>query len=1002
MKRQQKVNVTLTLLFVLTVSWGFFYHHITLQMMTYYDNIIMTTPTGAAALKLSFSSYHDLAEDHHVTLSFQQQAEQQKKTCVFTISAFNNFGFVWSLYDSIMENSPGRIDCFIWFVGDRQLNNNTTSTTSTTRQQQQEEGSTTTIPLQGKIESVIATLDKFTMVTMEQLDKSLPGFHSMQFGFKFNLVCLQTTIKPYAFMYAFKHLGADSAIFLDNDIWVTAPLDAIVAQLGMTSVVVTPHIISPNPMDGMRQTDKDILQAGVFNFGFVAFRNTPTSMKFLDWWGEQLSLFGFVDVPKGMHFDQNWGMFIPAFFDHDDYFVMRGRQYNIAYWNLHERGSYLFMKDNLPYLKQTESNDDESSTRVVFMHFSGISLLEEFDGFRISRHQNRFTLNDFPVFGDVLNAYMQVLNAHDALAFRSIPYGFENLSDGIQISDSMRMTYASAVFPIADSSSLVQVANDRSYPGAPPYGIEMSPFVRYDFQRSVLHDPFCASHSCMGSSSKKLFWEWALTTIPSHAVDCDGAFFFSALELSIWERRADLQNAFPEPIGNDFNQFKAWFLARHIIEEGLVDNTSYEKWKTLVTYHKEHHFTKFHKPLTEYGEIVGVNIIGWHTGIFSIGIAAKKQYISALSVNIPVGAIHLAFAVDKQYMAASQLNYNLTRSCSHPVNFYIFNADATSQVIDQIPPIIRAYKYNVAYWFWELDEFPQEWMQYAKQYDEIWVGSTFIKASIENSAGYDGTPVKVLHLPYDSFALQQDTSTLASVDIAEISSKQNKFTFLVMFDCGSFTERKNPEGAIRAFVDAFPVESADSQKYMLIVKMHSCTATNFERLKHAAAGDDRIIFINKVLSDEENLKLQQHVDCYISLHRTEGYGLIILETLARGIPVIATNYGGNTDIFEAASDFVGTCIFPVTFELTQLSETVGPYKKGTRWANPDHDFAVLAMRNVVKSNCKLLFGKELSFKMNEHFGYTAVGSKMKDLLIESRSSILKKLLKGEESIQKST
>jgi len=95
-----------------------------------------------------------------------------------------------------------------------------------------------------------------------------------------------------------------------------------------------------------------------------------------------------------MHFDQNWGHFIPVHFDHDDYYVIRDYRYNIAYWNLHERGNGLHMKNGIPHLENPDAGKD---AKVVFIHFSGISLLEDYDMFGISQHQTRYTIKDFPL-----------------------------------------------------------------------------------------------------------------------------------------------------------------------------------------------------------------------------------------------------------------------------------------------------------------------------------------------------------------------------------------------------------------------------------------------------------------------------------------------------------------------------------------------------------------------------------------------------------------------------
>lgn len=208
-------------------------------------------------------------------------------TCVMTISAWNNFGFVWNLYDSIVENSPS-VGCFVWFVGDISVHPDKEA--------------------MQKIRRIMTIADRFTVVTMADMEQELgDSFKPLELAFKFDMVELQTTLKPFAFQYVFQKLGASSAIFLDNDIWVTSSLLPLQRELQKRSAVVTPHIISPIPEDGNQQKDLDILSSGVFNFGFVAFRNSPTASSFLEFWSQRLTFYGFVDKEKGMFYDQNWG-----------------------------------------------------------------------------------------------------------------------------------------------------------------------------------------------------------------------------------------------------------------------------------------------------------------------------------------------------------------------------------------------------------------------------------------------------------------------------------------------------------------------------------------------------------------------------------------------------------------------------------------------------------------------------------------------------------------------
>src|SRR5207245_6112526 len=60
------------------------------------------------------------------------------------------------------------------------------------------------------------------------------------------------------------------------------------------------------------------------------------------------------------------------------------------------------------------------------------------------------------------------------------------------------------------------------------------------------------------------------------------------------------------------------------------------------------------------------------------------------------------------------------------------------------------------------------------------------------------------------------------------------------------------------------------------------------------AHDARIIVTDEVLSRGQIGALYHLCDCYVSLHRSEGFGLTPAEAMAMGKPVIATGYGGNT------------------------------------------------------------------------------------------------------------
>ncbi|KAG7359074.1 glycosyl transferase family protein [Nitzschia inconspicua] len=919
--------------------------------------ILLAALSSCLALFSSYSSSftNEFTVNHGIVPN--NMGTGSKETCVMTISAWNNFGFVWNLYDSITENSPS-IGCFVWFVGDISSHPDKEA--------------------MKKIRRIMTIADRFTVVTMADMEMELGhGFKPLELAFKFDMVELQTTLKPFAFQYVFQKLGASSAIFLDNDIWVTGSLLPLQRELQKRSAIVTPHILSPIPEDGYKQKDLDILKSGVFNFGFVAFRNSPTANAFLEFWSDRLAFYGFVDLEKGMFYDQNWGMFIPAFFDHEDYMVIRDPRYNIAYWNLHTRGSKLSLDSStgLPRL------GDEPT---VFVHFSGMSLLEEFDMYGISRHQNRYTLHDFPRMEAVMKEYIKKLELHDALAFRAIPYGYSHFLDGTTIDPPMRRAYAAAIYP-------TDVANGLTDSGdaTPFYGVSISTYDRSAYQKNVASNPFCTSKICKANNTLS-FMEWYMLYIPGSAVDLEGLFFYSGIEHGVWQKRKDLQAAFPNPTGENFLAFKDWFL-KNSVDELMVSKEVFQSWRSVWKFHCNHH-SEFHKIASQSSDI-GVNIIGWHGGQFSIGITSNKLIAAAREVKISANAIQLqSCGSGKKFSHPSLLGYELTRSPTENVNIFVVNADSTYYVLKDTPSIVRANKYNIGYWAWELEIFPQLWMKELNEYDEIWCPSAFVKKSIETSPGYDGTPINVLPLPLLDAEAHHSSAPATSLpyEITSIEKDSKPFTFLVAFDFQSFMERKNPLAAIRAFLEAFPSSSDPTGNSRLVVKAHSGTPADMEEMREVAGNDSRVIFISRILSNEENIALHHYQDCYVSLHRSEGYGLNILESMGAGIPIIATNYSGNVEFFDSAPSYLEKCHFPVPFNLVKLKDAIGPYEAGNHWANPDHDYVVSAMKKVSNNNCKTKHGTEISKMVYTKFGEAAIGEKMQGLLNDATPRILQK------------
>jgi glycosyltransferase involved in cell wall biosynthesis len=175
---------------------------------------------------------------------------------------------------------------------------------------------------------------------------------------------------------------------------------------------------------------------------------------------------------------------------------------------------------------------------------------------------------------------------------------------------------------------------------------------------------------------------------------------------------------------------------------------------------------------------------------------------------------------------------------------------------------------------------------------------------------------------------------------AQLGLPRDAFLFLTIFDSNSYVMRKNVLGTIRAFLDAFPDHGASSP--MLVVKCHGRGNRDdeFEKLIELTESTDRVILIDRVFSPHEMTLIQAACDCFVSLHRAEGFGLNIAECMGKGKIVIATDFSGNTDFTRPSNSPL------VPYKMIEVGRSGYMYGGGQWWAEPDHDAAVDAMRRA--------------------------------------------------------
>lgn len=266
----------------------------------------------------------------------------------------------------------------------------------------------------------------------------------------------------------------------------------------------------------------------------------------------------------------------------------------------------------------------------------------------------------------------------------------------------------------------------------------------------------------------------------------------------------------------------------------------------------------------------------------------------------------------------------------HAVNIIEVTVDELSNVFKHIDAGHFDRSHNILRTYWELSKAPEAWRAKLDRIDEIWAPNDFIAQSF---AGIFDRTITVVppccELPPVALDGRQ-----------RFRLQDGVFYFLFSFDYYSFPERKNPQAVVRAFRRAFPdpatpvgliIKSAGAVDHHLTIK---------EDLRIAAQYDGRIDILDEGLDRQEMLALIDAADCYVSLHRAEGFGFGMVEAMALDKPVIGTDYSGSTDFLSESTGY------PIPYTLRKVAAHEYVHPEGQVWAEPSEAACAEAMARV--------------------------------------------------------
>lgn len=732
-------------------------------------------------------------------------------------------------------------------------------------------------------------------------DLGLPNPQCM--FFRYSILELNTAVKPWGFEWLFKGKGYDTVVYMDPDTCVFNRMAELERELEIPdTIVLTPHVTSPVP-DSNIPNEQELMRFGVYNLGFLGLSKGKGTADHIQWWEKKLEYNCVEDLPNGVYVDQKWMDIVPAFYDNVK--ILRHPGYNVAYWNLvtkkvtAENGKY--------YL---------NGEQLAFFHFSHVHLLN----------------TDIQAVKELADDYYQRQIKNNVEEIKNLPYAYDKFEDGIKIPYPLRVMYRK-------DRQMQKIGGDN-------------PFKN--------NSVFMTEPAVKGEKDK----------IPiTVLMDC------------IWKIRPDAQQAFPKYMHEQRDLFVRWFISvaekEYNIDKSIVDaaRASLKKaynirngslkvktvrfamatgmkmrpvlLKVLPFGLRNRLYNRFlrmsastidftaednglHNAIADVSQAnKGINLYSFIKGEFSIGEVGRIIARGLNTTDIPFSIVNLTAGGNLHSFRDSSWDHKVTDKPDHNINLFAINADSVMYYRSQFDPDIWKNRYNIGYWNWELPDFPDRWKKSFSFFNEIWTGARFVVDSLSEKS-----PVPVVRIP-----LTVKLTPNRKMDRAYFNLPEDRFLFLCMYDVLSIQSRKNPQGAVHAFIKAF---QSNNKNVGLVIKVNNAqnSAEDMAILNDIVKGYENVYIMDKTFSREEIDSLLNCIDVFVSLHRSEGFGLVLAEAMYLKKPVIATNWSANTDFM----DYTNSC--PVDYKLVQIGKDFGPYEAYQQWAEPNEDHAAEYMKRL--------------------------------------------------------
>jgi Glycosyl transferases group 1 len=697
---------------------------------------------------------------------------------------------------------------------------------------------------------------------------------------------------------------SEPVVHLPSSAWLLGDLAPLEAMLDSHPAVAVPRVVEDLPEDGLEPTLEQLDRVGRIDDTILAVDGGPASRELLAWWIARVEkALGSLDAftvgarPEDRPWLARFVELAPARFAMG---VLDDAGANLSLWNLHER--------KLRPSGETVTVQGDGPAR--FLNLPGFDPDRPY---RLAANASRARVSRSPALRGLCERYASELRQ---AGWRDADHRHDvgrSLAGGLVYDDSLRATYVRAL---------------------------------------ALGEGFDDLFSAEGTQA---FLEWLEGPAPRGGAHGITRYIFYRLS----RERPDVLRTFPDLDGDDGPRYVAWCWAFGRAELALPDRFMPPRPPGVPaprpaptprpapaqpaalaprpasqapppTQPVRQPSTRVANAADAAADDLAVRLTGYLGHTLGLG-AAARGYVQALgSAGVPVSTVtvplhHLELPVKLADAYGRHGFEDIVQDGGHGFEIVAVNADELPSFVERLGEDYFEGP-RIGIWGWETNSIPPRWQRAFALVAEVWVYSRFMAENIGAVA-----PVPVVALPPPVQRPQRHAEP-GRLGVPE------GFLFLFVFDYLSTVQRKNPVGLIEAFKRAF----APGAGPQLLIKTINgpLRPLSEEEVLWAVDGRQDIHVIDRSLSGEELDGLMAACDCYVSLHRAEGFGLTLAEAMAIGKPTIATGYSGNVDFMTDQNSYL------VDYEIGRVGPECEIYPPEGEWAQPSVEHAAALMREV--------------------------------------------------------